>query len=131
MAEEMKKDEILEEEKAKDTGNNPGDQEPNDEPVNDDPTPAEGDENKKGFHPIQGIKNAIGKSKKKHPKIAKGLNTAAKVGAGAVIGAGIAVATLASIAAKTGATSGSEDSDSDGDNLDLNLDADEDTSAEE
>ncbi len=63
--------------------------------------PAEVDE-KKGFHPIQFVKTKATEFADKHPKIASGVKTGAKVAGGVVLGAVGTVAVLATVAAKKG-----------------------------
>ena len=82
------------------------------EPVNNDDQgkdlPAEVPEEKKGFHPIQGLKNFGQKFSEDHPNITSGLKTAGKVAVGVGIGAVGTVAVLAKIASDK---AGSEDND--------------------
>lgn len=103
------------------------------EPVNNTPEPQEpsGDENnvqnppanvpegeKKGFHPIQGLKNFGAKFSEEHPKITNGLKTAGKVAAGVAIGAAGTVVVLAKVASDKAASEENSDEGYDSDDDD-------------
>lgn len=107
MAEEKKtmnnEQENAEKENTKNTQDNQ-----NNEPVQDPPANVPEDE-KKGFHPIQGIKNWGHGFAEKHPKITAGAKTAGKVAIGVGIGAVGTVAVLAKVAASKGAESDEND----------------------
>jgi len=107
MAEEMKNQELENEEETKATENNQEQENDQDNAG----VPAEVPDEKKGFHPIQGIKNWGHNFAENHPNVVSGAKTAVKVGVGVVVGAVGTVTVLASVAAKNGQAVEDDDSD--------------------
>lgn len=105
-ATETKVDETEVKEETK--GNEPEDQAEDNQDKGAENPPAKTDD-KKGFHPIQALKNKVAEFSENNPKVVSGVKTVGKVAGGVVIGAVGTVAVLASIAAKKGIEENQDD----------------------